>query len=191
VEFHDANWLNEHAKDSGGVILFASAGSIPKLSSEIEISGMAVFLDGVEDPYNLGSAARSVYAAGADALLIRKRNWDFALPTILKASAGAFEKLAVYTVEDDESLVQFTQSQNLPLYAAWRGEQAISAFEAVWPKKCLIAIGGALRGLGAAVIENADTCVYIPYGRDFKNALDTPAAAAVLSFLWLQKQEQK
>src|SRR5215475_10294989 len=34
-----------------------------------------VMLDGVEDPFNFGQAVRAFYAASADGLVVRPRNW--------------------------------------------------------------------------------------------------------------------
>ena len=73
------------------------------------------YIDGVEDPYNLGSISRTLYASGCDAMILPKRDWSFAEQTILKASAGAYEKLPIYFVDADEELVNYCKKNNLPI----------------------------------------------------------------------------
>jgi 23S rRNA (guanosine2251-2'-O)-methyltransferase len=50
-----------------------------------------VMLDGIEDPFNFGQAIRALYAAGADGLVVRPRNWLSAAGIVARASAGTAE----------------------------------------------------------------------------------------------------
>ena len=52
-----------------------------------------VLLEGIEDPFNFGCAVRSLYAAGATGLVLPERNWMSAAGTVIKASAGASERI--------------------------------------------------------------------------------------------------
>ena len=50
---------------------------------------VAVVLDGVEDPQNLGAAARSIEASGAQMLITRTHRAAPVTPAAVRASAGA------------------------------------------------------------------------------------------------------
>jgi 23S rRNA (guanosine2251-2'-O)-methyltransferase len=54
---------------------------------------LVVVLDGIEDPQNLGAAARSAEAAGAAMLVIRTRRAAGVTPAAVRASAGALAHL--------------------------------------------------------------------------------------------------
>jgi 23S rRNA (guanosine2251-2'-O)-methyltransferase len=53
-----------------------------------------------------------------------------------------------------------------------------------------LAIGGALRGLNANITSYSRQNIMIEYGRDFRNALDTPAACAVFGFEILRQHKK-
>lgn len=193
VSFQKKEAMKEKLGISAPVLLQAIPRKIPSLSqmnpSETGKNGLVAVLTGLEDPYNLGSSVRSLYAAGCSLLILYKRDWAFAAPVIVRSSAGAWEKIPVAMIEDDQELLDWKNANGLPLFAASRKE-AVSLFEARLPENCILVIGGALRGVSTRLEEEAEQRIYIPYGRDFKNALDTPSAAAVMGFFWLEQNQK-
>jgi len=59
---------------------------------------LLVFLDGVEDPHNLGAIIRTAEAAGALAVVIQGRRSAQVTPAVARASAGAAMQLPVCRV---------------------------------------------------------------------------------------------
>ncbi|MCF0246767.1 MAG: RNA methyltransferase [Ileibacterium sp.] len=179
--------LNELADGPcAGILLMAKPREIESLDEKMPFEGFAAFVDGVEDPYNLGSIARSLYAAGCSLLILPRRNWDYSEPTIVKASAGAWEKLDIAMLEDVKVLARWKNNTHLTMVCAER-KDAVSLFEYDFPVNTLEVIGGSRRGIHADLLEQSDANVYIPYGRDFKNALDAPSAAAVMAFAYTRQ----
>lgn len=60
--------------------------------------GMIVALDGITDPHNVGSIARTAEAVGADAMLVPSRRASGVTATVEKAAAGALAHLPVVQV---------------------------------------------------------------------------------------------
>lgn len=138
-------------------------------------------LEGIEDPFNLGYALRSLYSAGCHGVILRKRDWSFVEDVIIKSSAGASEYIQWIESEDVQKEIQFCKKQGCKCYAAMRKE-AISYFEADYTTPLVLAIGGEMRGLSRAVLDEVDQNVMIPYANDFKNSLNASSAVAALSF---------
>ena len=170
----------------GGMLLEADLCTKRKL--ENISSGFNVYVDGIEDPYNLGSICRTLYASGAKSLILPLRDLSFADKTIVKASAGAFEKMDIYWIEKEEQLIHCCREKDIPLYCAHR-KDAISLYEMNFPESFVLALGGSFRGLSSLVCENSSQNIVIPYGNDFKNALDAPSAISVLSFEILRQSK--
>ena len=63
-------------------------------------SALLVFLDGIEDPHNLGAIARSALAAGASGIVIPERRAAGLTDTAERASAGALAHLPVARVKN-------------------------------------------------------------------------------------------
>lgn len=184
VVMSDTQSMKEIAPNNGGVILACNSIELPSLDEQDPLEGLCVYISGVEDPYNLGSIARTLYAAGASKMIIQNRDWSNALATLLRSSAGAWERLPIVTVESDEQLIETAKAANRPILAAARDDGAKPLFTETLEKNCLIAIGGAMRGLSSALLSASSLHLYIPYGRDFRNALDSVSAASVFAFEW-------
>lgn len=190
VELKPGEAMQGMEKGNGGVILKAKAITIPDLKSIPVPEGQIYYLSGLEDPYNLGSVCRTLYAAGSAMLILPKRDWSASSSILVRASAGAFEKLPIAMVETEEELLAWKDANGLPLYCMDRRD-AQSLFETEFDRNSLMVIGGAMRGISSRIASAADYRVYIPYGRDFKNALDTPSAAAVSAFFYLKQFEKE
>ena len=87
----------------GGLLAECSSRTIPPLREnmkQIVPGGFYVMIDGIEDPYNFGYALRTIYAAGADGIVLTPRNWMTAAGVVAKASAGTSERLPVFVYAD-------------------------------------------------------------------------------------------
>lgn len=191
VNFWSKEEMEKLCANHGGVILKVQERKLPPLKDDIRFEGLCVYISGVEDPYNLGSIARTLYAAGASFMIIQERDWSNALPTLLRSSAGAWERLEILTITQDEQLIEAAQKQNQPIICAARDDSAKPLFETKLDKNCLMAIGGAMRGLSSRLLFASSEHLYIPYGRPFRNALDSVGATAVFAFAWTAAHPQK
>jgi 23S rRNA (guanosine2251-2'-O)-methyltransferase len=140
-----------------------------------------IMLDGVEDPYNFGQAVRAFYAAGADGLVVRPRNWMSAASVVARASAGASELIPTAVCETAEAAADFARSRGWQVACADK-DRAVSVYDADLTVPLFLLIGGEKRGVTRSFADRADVRLRIPYGRRFRQALDTTSASAVLAF---------
>ena len=147
-----------------------------------------VVLEGIEDPFNLGYVIRALYSGGCTGLVIGHRNWQSADPVILKSSAGAYEYLPIVMEDEPASIIRHCRQRNIHTFAAMRRD-AIPCYEANFTESLLIAIGGEMRGLSSAVLQECEQNIYIPYANDFRNALNAAGASAVLGFEVLRQRQ--
>ena len=165
----------------GGIITYCTDRNFPSLSVEnIVKGGFYVMLDGIEDPYNFGYALRSIYASGADGIILPERNWMSAAGVVCRASAGASEQMNIYVTEPKLCVSKF-KSEGYAVACADL-DNSVSAYNAELKKPLLLAVGGEKRGLSKAFTENADLIVRLDYGRDFPAALSAASAASILAF---------
>ena len=164
----------------GGIIAECTGRSVPEIErGDIKENGFYVFLEGIEDPYNFGYALRSLYAAGADGVILPERNWMSAAGVVCRASAGASELFAVYGSGDDMCAV--FREAGYRIFCA-DTENAVSVYDTDCKKPLLLIIGGEKRGITKKLLDSADETVMIDYGRDFGRSLSAASAAAVLGF---------
>lgn len=172
------------SRSHGGILLEAAPRSIPALTKLKE--GFVCYVNGVEDPYNIGSICRTLYAAGCSQLVLDARDWSSSEKIILRASAGAYEKLDIVMIQHDTDLIEAAARQGLPLLCASR-KDACALYDYTYPVNFVLAIGGALRGLSARLEAASSQNIYIAYRQDFRNALDSASAVAVFAFEYVRQ----
>lgn len=79
---------------------------------------VALLLDGVVDPGNLGAIIRSAYFLGIDAIVFAGRNSAPLSPVTIKASAGAAENMSLLHVRNEVDFIQRSKNNGWRFYAA-------------------------------------------------------------------------
>jgi len=172
----------------GGIIILCGERTIPELKAgDVKDDGLYIMLEGIEDPYNFGYALRSVYAAGADGVILSPRNWMSAAGVVCRASAGASEQMPMY-VRDPVSAAGVFKSRGFRIVCA-EMKDSVSMWEADLKKPLFAVIGGEKRGVSSELLEAADLRVRIDYGRDFPAALSAASASTALAFEILRQNK--
>ena len=107
-----------------GVAAFASEIAYVEVEDMLEAArqkGQPPFLvisDGIEDPHNLGAVMRSALLCGAHGIIIPKRGGASVTPTVIKASAGAAERLPVARVVNISETIRRLKEEGVFVYCA-------------------------------------------------------------------------
>ncbi len=165
----------------GGIVAECTERVIPSLSEDfIKEKGVYFILEGIEDPYNFGYSIRSIYASGADSIILGQRNWMGAAGVVARSSAGSSELMDMY-ISDIESAVALFKNHNYTVVCAGIRD-SVSLFDTELNKPLLVILGGEKRGISRTVLDMADKVVRIDYGAEFGGSLSTSAAAAIFAF---------
>lgn len=148
------------------------------------------YLEGIEDPFNLGYAMRTLYALGFKNVLLSGRDYSMMDNQLLKSSAGAYDMLNVAIAEDAPEQIRKFKENGYHLYALYRADDARDIFDESFADKALFMLGGEKRGISSSLLELADDKLYISYGSDFRNALNACAALDVVATL-VYRQRRK
>ena len=170
-------------KTHGGIVAVCSDRTLPLLSEsmdKIREGGFYVLLEGIEDPYNFGYTVRSLYAAGADGVILPHRNWMGVAGLVARSSAGTSEKMPMFVADPAEVLPLFKGRGYRAACAEIR--DSVDLYEADLTLPLLLVIGGEKRGISRAVLSEADLNVRIGYHGNFRGSLSSAASAAVLAF---------
>ncbi len=191
IEYTSADFIEEMTTGNshGGIIAVCSDRKIPTLSElSPKEDGFYVMIDGIEDPYNFGYAIRSIYAAGADGIILTPRNWMSAAGVVCRSSAGASELLPIYISEGEDACDHFKKFGYKVVCAGIR--DSVSAFDADLKKPLFLIVGGEKRGISAKIMKEADTVVRLDYGREFAGSLSAASAASILSYEILRQNRK-
>jgi len=165
-----------HAKTHGGIVAIAEPLPPSTLPAVLDF---VLFLDGVDDGRNLGYAIRSAEAFGVQAVILRRRAWDFDGGDVSRASSGAFERMPV--VIGDEV------PPGLALIGCMAGATK-TIYDEDLAKPLALAIGGEKRGLSAAVRDRCTARVSIPTRPEAPSLSLTHAAAVAMGEVARQRR---
>lgn len=167
----------------GGIAARVSPRTIASLDiTNIKKNGFYMIFDGIEDPYSFGYSLRSLYAAGADGVILPSGHFINNDGVISRSSAGAYELLPVYFADGGtvNTIRSFRQAGYRILCSEIR--RSVSYLDAHLCRPLVIVMGGEKRGISSSVIAECDGNVSIGYGRDFMGSLSTACAVSVLAF---------
>ena len=186
----DQKWFEKHAigKTHGGIAALVSERTYQKIPELLKSKpSIFFFLDGIEDPYNLGYTIRSLYASGIDGLVMRQRNWHKVEGIIIKSSAGTSELIPIALIEDLETTTNFFKSKNYTIACTGKDE-GLSIYQSNLKPPLFIVIGGEKRGINRNFLEKADLRLTIPYEREFSGSLPLNSVAVIIGFEILRQR---
>ncbi len=141
---------------------------------------LAVVLDGVEDPRNLGAIIRTAECAGAHGVFVPERRAAGLTETVAKAAAGALEYVPVARAVNIARLVEELKERGI--WTVGTAADAESDYtEWDWRQPCALLLGGEGAGLRRLVRERCDVLVRIPL-RGRISSLNVSVAAAVVLY---------
>lgn len=142
-------------------------------------AGLALVLDGVQDPGNAGAILRSAAAAGLDAVVALSGCVDLFAPKVVRAGMGAHFQLALATdVEPDDAARWIATRGQALLAAAWA---TTSIYDADLRAPTVLIVGSEAHGAARTEALPALCHVAIPMPGGVES-LNVASAAAVILF---------
>jgi 23S rRNA (guanosine2251-2'-O)-methyltransferase len=141
---------------------------------------LALGLDSIEDPRNMGSILRTAECAGFHGVFIPERRATGLTDVVAKVAAGALEYVPVARVSNLVRLIEQLKERNIWVVGA-AGDVQQTYTEWDWRLPSAIILGNEGQGLHRLVRENCDTLVRIPVLGHLES-LNVSVAAGILMY---------
>jgi 23S rRNA (guanosine2251-2'-O)-methyltransferase len=141
---------------------------------------LAVALDQVQDPQNVGAICRSAEAAGATGVVIPVHGGALVTPAVCRASAGAVEHLPIARTRNLADFLTEAKRAGAWVYGAEAGAE-VPYWQPDYGGRVVLVLGSEGRGLRPRVRKSCDALVGLPL-RGRVGSLNVGAAAAVLLY---------
>lgn len=141
---------------------------------------LALVLDGVEDPRNLGAIIRTAECAGAHSVFVPERRAAGLTETVAKAAAGALEYVAVARTTNIARLIEEFKKRGIWTVGT-SAEAGVDYTAWDWSQPCALFLGGEGAGLRRLVRERCDVLVRVPL-RGRIESLNVSVAAGVVLY---------
>lgn len=182
--------LDELASDHRGVVARTRGGTAMTLDERgmagfpFDEDAFVVVLDGVEDPQNLGAAARSAEAAGAAMLVSRVHRAAPVTPAAIRASAGALAHLPHARVANIAKAIGRLAEAGFTVVGLDGDAPATVYDQPCPPGRVAVVIGSEGTGLGRLVRERCDVLVALPM-RGRVDSLNASASLAATLYAYV------
>jgi 23S rRNA (guanosine2251-2'-O)-methyltransferase len=169
-----------------GVVALGAAQKYRTLDDVADTAKLLVFLDGVEDPHNLGAIVRTAHAAGADAVVIPERRAAGLTEVVAKAAAGALEHLPIVRVGNVNRALDEVKDRGFWIYGV--DERGTEDYDQVqYASPAALVLGGEGKGMHEMVRKRCQTVVRIPMAGKI-SSLNVSVAAGIVLFDWKRRQ---
>jgi 23S rRNA (guanosine2251-2'-O)-methyltransferase len=153
-------------------------------TSSFAPDAVVVVLDGVEDPQNLGAAARSAEAAGAAMLVTRTHRAAPVSAAAVRASAGALAHLPHARVANIAKALGRLQDAGFTVVGL-DGDAPDTVFSTPCPDgRLVLVVGSEGSGISRLVRERCDLLVALPL-RGRVGSLNASASLAAVLYSWV------
>jgi TrmH RNA methyltransferase len=143
---------------------------------------LALWLDGVGNPHNLGAILRSAAHFGASALLLPKDSPLHLSGAAARVAEGGAEAVPIVRLGRSDNAIAQLQSAGFTLAATVvRGGESV--LEAALPKRAVVILGAEQAGIDPALAQAIPLRLSIP-GTGAVDSLNVAAATAVLLAEW-------
>jgi TrmH family RNA methyltransferase len=161
-----------------GVLVVAETPSVSVAELNPEGRSAALVLDGVQDPGNLGTLARSAAAFGCDLLACLPGTVDPWNAKSVRASAGALFRLPVVSAGPEE-LTEWLGRHGYRVAGADASGEPVGAGE--WGERVALVVGNEGAGLSEGIRERCERRVAVPM-RGGTESLNVAVAGAILLY---------
>ncbi len=156
----------------------AVAQSAPQRS--VSIQSLGLVLETLQDPGNVGTMLRTAAAVGVEGVLLSEDSADLESPKVLRASAGAWFRVATAQCSNILHQVQHYQSQGFQVVAT-APRAALEYWSVDYTQPTLIVMGNEGAGLSEALLDASDVKVSIPTSAGVES-LNAAIATAVMLY---------
>ena len=140
---------------------------------------LVVALDQVQDPGNVGTLARTLFALGGAGLVLPRHNSAFLGPGARRSAAGALERLPITQVVNLSRAVKEARDAGFVTCAAQKVEDSVNPLTEKLPLPAFLVLGNEDKGVRPGVLKHCECSLCIPFRRDF-DSLNVAQAGAIL-----------
>jgi len=168
---------------------YATLEDIAAVAEEGDEPGLVLVLDGVQDPGNVGSLLRSAEGAGAHGVVLPRHRAAGVTPTVVRASAGAAEHLAI--AQEANLTRALDWFKRAGYWTVGLSEDATTRYDEVDATRALVVVvGGEGKGLTRLVQESCDYLVRLPM-RGRVESLNAAVSGAILLYEIRRQRDQQ
>ncbi len=190
IEHHAAGLVHQGVVALGPPFPYVGLAEVLARTERQDRPALLVALDGITDPHNVGSIARSAEAVGADALIMPSRRAAGVTATVEKAAAGALAHLDVVRVPNLVRALKDAKQTGCWVVGLAAGTGNDIADTELLGESLVLVIGSEGNGLAHLTGLECDLLVELPM-RGSVSSLNASVAASVALYEVLRQRDRQ
>lgn len=173
------NEINDTENSQG---ILATAGFSVRSLAEInnEPNNFLLFLNGIQDPGNMGTIIRSADAFKVNGIIMGEGCVDPYNSKVVRATMGSIFRVPLYFINDDMETLLELRENKYKIYATSL-EGSIPNYDITYNDKFVIIIGNESNGVDNDIIRMSDKLIKIPMP-GFAESLNAGVAASIIMY---------
>lgn len=139
-----------------------------------------LFLDGVQDPGNLGTIIRTADAFNADGIIITEGCVDPYNPKVVRATMGSIFRVPLFYISDSMDELMKLKDMNIQVYSTSL-DGSIPIYDADFNNGFVLVIGNESKGVSEEVFSMSDKLIKIPMPGKAES-LNAGVAASIIMY---------
>ena len=149
------------------------------------LTGPFLYLDGLQNPHNLGALLRTAAHFGVSAILGAAGDLPDVSAATSRVAEGGAEHVAVIGLHTPEETLGALQASGFVVLAT-SSHQGRPIYKETLTPKTVFVLGGEQNGVSGSLLQGADRCLLIPGTERVESLNVTVAGAVLLSELYRQ-----
>lgn len=150
------------------------------LNQPVEVKGSYLWLDGLQDPGNVGTLIRSADACGLSGIVLGQGTVDLYNPKVIRSTQGSHWHLPIYEGNLFD-WVNLFKDQGVPIYGSALDQKALSYKQVEPQNHFALIIGNEGAGMQEELLDQTDYTLYIPI-KGQAESLNAAIAGSILLF---------
>jgi len=162
-----------------GIIGVINIKQNPKINLDVKDTNLALILDGIEKPGNIGAILRSCDAARVDIVILTNEKCDVYNPNVIRSSLGTFFSNKIISMSNNQAL-EFLKKNNFTIYGT--SLKAKKKYNSIKYKSSTALISGSEnKGISHFWSKNSDFLIKIPM-LGMADSLNVSVSSAICLF---------
>lgn len=139
-----------------------------------------IFLDGVQDPGNMGTIIRSCDAFNLDGIILGKGSVDPYNTKVVRATMGSIFRVPLYICDEPlETLSRLKEHEIIILSTSLEG--SVPVYDVDYNQGFVLVIGNESNGVNSEILNKSDRLIKIPMP-GFAESLNAGVAASIIMY---------
>ncbi len=139
-----------------------------------------LFLDGIQDPGNMGTIIRSADAFNIDGILIGEGSVDTYNPKVVRSTMGSIFRVPLYFINDNMDTLRTLKDKGFRIYATSL-EGSVANYDIEYKDDFIIVIGSESQGVSKDILGISHSLIKIPMPGNAES-LNAGVAASIIMY---------